>query len=120
VRNDALRGDEAVTALGNIYRSNNSYSSDNHYCLFSFSIPVENRPLQSITFTSASGAYASIMALSALQNDETAVHNISDEMPKAAQPAAIFDIRGNRLNHMQRGINIVRTTDGRVMKVIRK
>ena len=41
-------------------------------------------------------------------------------MPKAAQPAAIFDIRGNRLNHMQRGINIVRTTDGRVMKVIRK
>ena len=120
VRNDALRGDEAVTALGNIYRSNNSYSSDNHYCLFSFSIPVENRPLQSITFTSASGAYASIMALSALQNDETAVHNISDDMPKAAQPAAIFDIRGNRLNHMQRGINIVRTTNGRVMKVIRK
>lgn len=32
---------------------------------------------------------------------------------------AIFDLQGHRHTHLQRGINIVRTKDGRVMKIMR-
>ena len=116
VRNDALQGDEAVTALGNIRRDNNSYSSDNHYCLFDISIPTEERPLQSVTFTSTSYAYAAIVALSALKTESSDVQSISVGQPDSDQPAAIYNMGGVRMQHMQRGLNIVRTPDGKVKK----
>ena len=120
VRNDALQGDEAVTALGNVRRDNNSYSSDNHYCLFDFSIPVDERPLQSVSFTSTSYAYAAIMALSALKTEASDVHNISVSESDNDQPAAIYNMGGVRMQHMHRGLNIVRTPDGKVRKFIKR
>ena len=120
VRNDALQGDEAVTALGNVRRDNNSYSSDNHYCLFDFSIPVDERPLQSVSFTSTNYAYAAIMALSALKTEASDVHNISVSESDSNQPTAIYNMGGVRMQHMQRGLNIVRTPDGKVRKYIKR
>ncbi|MCR5130308.1 MAG: CotH kinase family protein [Prevotella sp.] len=120
VRNEALQGDEAVTKLGNIRRADNGYSSDNHYCLFDFSIPVSDRPLLSVTFTSTNYAYASIMALSSLSAEATDIQQGCIDQPSTTQPAAIFDMRGMRLEHLQPGLNIIRTNDGKVRKVIKR
>ena len=120
VRSEALQGDEAVTALGNVRRDNNSYSSDNHYCLFTFSIPVDERPLQSVTFISESNAFASIMALSRLTEDAADVRNVSASQSANNYPTVVFNMDGVRMQHMQRGINIVRMPDGSVRKIIRK
>lgn len=119
VRKESLKGDEAVTSLGNIQRANNSYSSDNHYCLFDFSIPLETKPLKSVTFTSTTYAYASIMALSALKASTTDVIAITGRNASRQQPA-IYNLRGMRLEHPQQGINIIRTSDGKIKKVIKK
>ena len=119
VRKESLKGDEAVTSLGNIQRANNSYSSDNHYCLFDFSIPLETKPLQSVTFTSTNYAYASIMALSALKASTTDVIAITGRNASRLQPA-IYNLRGMRVGHLQQGINIIRTSDGKIKKVIKK
>ena len=119
VRQEALQGDEAVTALGNIQRANNTYSSDNHYCLFDFSIPTDNRQLQSVTFTSNNDAYASIMALSALKSSSASgVRNICERVGSNTG-TAIYNLGGMRIGQWQKGINIVRTTDGKVVKVMK-
>ena len=119
VRQEALQGEEAVTALGNIQRANNTYSSDNHYCLFDFSIPTDNRQLQSVTFTSNNDAYASIMALSALKSSSASgVRNICERVGSNTG-TAIYNLGGMRIGQWQKGINIVRTTDGKVVKVMK-
>lgn len=118
VRKEALTGNEAVTALGNINRGSNTYSSDNHYCLFDFSVPVDNKPLQSVTFTNTGYAYASIMALSAMKSLASGIQSATVGQ-HAQGPAAIYDLRGQRLQHLQKGLNIVRMADGRVRKVMR-
>ena len=127
------QGTEAVTALGNITRSNNQYSQDNHYCLFDFSVPVDDeRLLESVTFEANNGAYASIMALARL------VSQLSDiaEMPASDQhgshqPVAVYDLQGRqyaphtshlvpRTSHLAPSVTIVRTADGTVRKVVRR
>ena len=118
MRKEALTGNEAVTALGNIRRDNNTYSSDNHYCLFDFSVPVDNKPLLSVTFTNTGYAYASIMALSAMKSLASGIQPATIGQ-HAQGPAAIYDLRGQRLQHLQKGLNIVRMPDGRVRKVMR-
>ena len=120
VRTDALQGNEAVTALGNVSRINNAYASDNHYCLFDFSIPVDDKPLQSVSFTSTNYAYASVMAVSALKPSSTDVQEIAAHSSALSQPAAIYNMGGMRVNEMKRGINIVRMSDGTVRKIIKK
>lgn len=112
-------GDEAVTALGNIRRDNNSYSSDNHYCLFDFSVPVdEERILKSVTFTSTNWAYASVMALSSLVDDGFAhIEGIQRPTPAAQH---IYGVDGSRQNELRRGLNIVRSRDGSVRKVLKR
>jgi len=119
VRDDALQGDEAVSRLGNIRRTDNGFSADNHYCLFDFSIPVGDRPLVSVTFTSTNHAYASIMALAALREEATDIQQVCMDQPANSQPAGIFDMRGMRLEHLQPGLNIIRTHDGKIRKVIK-
>lgn len=61
-------------------------------------------------------AYAAIMAFSALKTEASDVHHISVSEPDNDQPAAIYNIGGVRMQHMQRGLNIVRTPDGKVRK----
>ena len=120
VRTDALQGNEAVTALGNVSRNNNAYSADNHYCLFDFSIPVDNKPLQAISFTSASYAYASIMAVSAMKPSSTDVQEIVAHSSPLSHPTIIYNMNGMRIHEMQHGLNIIRMPDGTTRKVMKK
>ena len=118
------QGDEAVTHLGNITRNNNSLSSDNHYCLFDFSVPVEkDRPLASVTFTSTNYAYASIMALSALY--EPVVIPTDIQMAEQNSHAertieGMYTLDGQRITGGQqaKGVLIIRYTDGTSRKVV--
>jgi len=106
VREQNLQGDEAVKALGNVRRSDNGYSSDNHYCLFDFSVPVDSeRMLESVTFRSTNYAYAAVMALSRIVNEASGI---------AAQPVMAttkgnrrtYDILGRPLRSAHRGFVI--------------
>ena len=123
VRDYALRGDEAVTALGNIRRDNNTFSSDNHYCMFDFSVPVdEDRLLESVTITNTSLGFASILAFSAIKQKtdgiDLAAYPTSDSFHQSSP--AIFNMGGMQLSNSRRGLNIVRRQDGTVRKVMRR
>ena len=48
----------------------------------------------------------------------TAIQTITDESAQSV-PEAIFTLDGKRISHMQRGLNIVRRADGRIIKVMR-
>ena len=115
------QGDEAVTALGNIRRDNDTFSSDNHYCLFDFSIPVdESRLLASVTFTSTNTAYGSIMALSRIKTTTTDIEQLQPST-FAEQPTEVYSIGGIRQQGaQQKGVNIIRYSDGTVRKVVRR
>ena len=120
VRSEQIQGNEAVSGLGNIRRDDNSYSGDNHYCLFDFSVPVdENRLLNAVTFTSQANAYASILALSRIvstptdANQSVTIHHHAD-----SQPTSIYSTGGIQQRGLRRGLNVVRFSDGTVKKVI--
>lgn len=118
VRNSQLQGNEAVTSLGNIVRAGNAYSSDNHYCLFDCSIAVDNRPLRSVTFTSAASGYAHVMALSQLVATDAGIQPVM-ATTDATRRAAIYNVAGMQLQGSHRGLTIVRRADGSVRKVVR-
>lgn len=122
VRNNALQGNEAVVALGNIRRDNDTYSSDNHYCLFDFSVPVDaDKDLTSVTITNGSYAYASIMAFSAISGEDTGIDFAT--IPSGfshQQSPAIYTIGGTQLSHSRQGLNIIRQPDGSVRKVLKR
>ena len=118
------QGDEAVIRLGNITRNNDNLSNDNHYCLFDFSVPVEkNRPLSSVTFTSASWAYASILGLSALVDPvviPTDIANSGFAEHKTKAIEGMYTLDGQRIFQKQqaKGVLIIRYTDGTSRKVV--
>ncbi len=119
------QGDEAVVGLGNITRNNNGLSSDNHYCLFDFSVPVEkDRPLASVSFVSTNYAYASIMALSALKEPVVIPTHIENLQASLAERTieGMYTIDGQRIARGQqaKGVMIIRYTDGTSRKVIVK
>lgn len=122
VRTEQLQGDEAVKALGNIRRDNNSYSSDNHYCLFDFSVPVDpEKQLVSVTFKSQSNAYASIMALSRIVEMPTGIDLLTASGHHAdRQPTAVYSLGGMQQKGLKRGLNIIRYSDGTTKKVATK
>ena len=47
---------------------------------------------------------------------ETGIKAISNEMSEAQ----IYDVQGNRLNNVRKGLNIIRMSDGKVKTVIVK
>ena len=116
------RGDEAVTALGNIRRDTNIFSDDPHYCLFEFSVPVDDtRMLSSVTFTSANSAYASIMGLSRIKPSTTDIPSLQPTPDFAAQPTSVYSLGGVRQSAPSRkGITIIRMSDGSIRKVVTK
>ena len=122
VRTEQLQGDEAVKALGNIRRDNNSYSSDNHYCLFDFSVPVDpEKQLVSVTVKSQSNAYASIMALSRIVEMPTGIDLLTASGHHAdRQPTAVYSLGGMQQKGLKRGLNIIRYSDGTTKKVATK
>ena len=115
------QGDEAVTGLGNVRRENDTFSSDNHYCLFDFSVPVdESRLLSSVTFTSNNGAYGNIMALSRMKSTSTDIEQLQPST-FAEQPTEVYSIGGIRQQGAQhKGVSIIRYSDGTVRKVVRR
>lgn len=50
--------------------------------------------------------------------DPTAINIVKGEISN--QPVQIYNVNGARMNAMQRGVNIVRTADGKTMKVVKK
>ena len=48
------------------------------------------------------------------------VYKAETSQPDSDQPAAIYNMGGVRMQHMQRGLNIVRTPDGKVRKYIKR
>jgi len=121
VRTEYLQGNEAVSALGNIRRGSDQLSTDNHYCLFDFSVPVDTDcPLASVTFTSTNMSYPTIMALSRLVDESAGIEQFDMSQQRTLhQPAGIYTIGGMQQSATQRGISIIRYNDGTIRKVMR-
>lgn len=124
-------GNEAVTALGNITRSNNQYSSDNHYCLFDFSLPVDGeRLLESVTFQANNDAYAAVVALSQLVSTLADIAEVPSSPQRSTgngQRSTVYDLLGRPANVQRSSSNVQRSTfnvqrlpDGTVRKVVRR
>jgi hypothetical protein len=120
VRDYALQGNEAVVALGNIRRDDNTYSSDNHYCLFDFSVPVDaDKSLTSVTVTNGSYAYASSMAFSAISGEDSGIDfAVVPADFSHQQSPAVYTTGGVQLSHSRQGLNIIRQPDGSVRTVM--
>lgn len=50
--------------------------------------------------------------------EETKIQSIMDENGEQVDISGIYDINGRKINQMQKGVNIIRTADGKTRKVI--
>ena len=112
-------GSEAVTARGCVYMEDDSFSSDNHYCMFDISVELDpDRTATSVTITSAGTPRATIFALSRLGGEEVGITPVTYS-GNGRTAVGIYDINGIKRENLQRGINIIRFDDGSAEKVIR-
>lgn len=121
---------EAIYGLDRIKRgsgsgySANQFDGRTNFRVFEYTLAANNGKLTTgLTFTSlASGKIPTILGVSAKGytklNNEDAI-----ETPRATDAiriVGIYSVGGQKLSHLQPGINIIRFADGSVKKVLRK
>ena len=93
-----------------------------NFRLYAFTLATDRtKKMESITFTSTvSGKYPTVLAIS--KKGYKVTDGIATQRPAAndQQPVAIYSINGQRLNSLQKGVNILRYGDGTVRKVVIK
>ena len=93
-----------------------------NFRLYAFTLATDRtKKMESITFTSTvSGKYPTVLAIS--KKGYKVTDGIATQRPAAndQQPVAIYSINGQRLNSLQKGVNILRYSDGTVRKVVIK
>ena len=110
-------GEEATEPRGNIRRQNDELSSDNHYYLFDIEMATDaTREAESITLEATSDAIATIMALSKVLPTGIKGITIGDGMATHSI-VGIYTLEGIRLSKPQRGINIIKYSDGTSRKI---
>lgn len=117
VRNET--GDEAVTGLSRMNKDNDSMSSDFHFCLFEGTVPTNKSKLvKALRVTNSNGGRALVMGLAREVPVSTAIEVLPATAHRTVQ--GIYTIDGTRLAQPQKGVNVVRYSDGSVVKVVRR
>ena len=113
-------GTEAVTGLGRISTSNNQLGTALNCCLYENRIAnAGGKKVAALNISCQKGANAVVMGVSrVLTSDQTAVENVRADHATAI--AGYYTIDGMRLSRPQRGICIVRYSDGSARKVVVK
>ena len=71
-------------------------------------------PARSVNQYKAHEVWGKFMDVVALTDDELAINNITLNDTDVKD---VFDLSGSRINQLKRGVNIIRTQDGKTMKV---
>lgn len=110
----------AVKNLGRVQYDTDSYDRYSSYKLYEQTLNADlAKKVESITFTNDSKSACSIFAISMKgRNTATGVKGISSE--KNVEAVGIYTIDGMKVNTLQKGINIVRYSDGSAKKVFVK
>lgn len=121
--NSNLDGTEALTILGRIRPD--GYLSTLHYSMCeNFVETDENKEIASVTIKQTSSAIASVFGFSKLLTSiETGIESINingAENPTNPQPFGIYTVSGVKLKAPQKGLNIVKYSDGNSRKLIIK
>lgn len=115
-----VSGNEVRTNMGTIYTSDNSISSDCHYGLYYFSIPANpGKSIASIGFEAATDSRATLLALSMDTSVPSGIDSIIQSDTERSVEG-IYNLNGVRMNGMQKGVNILRYSDGTTRKVLVK
>ncbi len=92
-----------------------------NFRLYEFTLACDKtKKVESITFTStASGKYPTILAISkkGYKVNEVGVRHLSAD---SRQVVSIYSVNGQQQNELQKGVNIIRFSDGTVKKVLVK
>lgn len=111
-------GEEATLPMGNLRRDNDELSSDNHYYLFDIELSTDaTKQVESISIEATSDALATIMALSKVVT--TGIKGISaDDTTASHSIIGIYTLEGMKLSTPQKGINIIKYSDGTSRKIL--
>lgn len=121
-------GDEAVYGLGRIItKSTAGYQADDidsrmKFRLYEFTLPTDkSKQVEKITFHKNSyGTYPTILGVAKKgYNVGTGIDNVENR-PNVQTVTGIYTINGMKVNHLQKGINIVKMADGTTRKVVIK
>ncbi len=112
-------GNEAISGLSRIATKNDTYSTSYTFCLFDSQINTDKtKNLQGIRITNVSGGRALIMGFAYKVNQSTGIENSAT--PKTASVAAYYTPSGIRIAQPNKGITIVKYTDGSTTKIVKK
>lgn len=125
IRNWSVRnpeGNEAIVALGNINRSTGTMSSDNHYCMFDVWVRADKtKQIKSLSLKLNSSTVASIFAFARVTDSATGISQITVSKPAgSAVVEGIYSVSGIKQQALQKGVNIIRYTDGTIRKVVER
>ena len=111
-------GDEAYSGLGYISTSDDALSDRYRYCLFETCIfPDNDKKVAGITVSCTGGGNLYIMGFSrVVPLSETGIDNVT--LPSAPTITGYYTVGGVRLMQPQRGVNIVRYSDGSSRKIL--
>ena len=121
-------GNEAVYGISRIItKSVDSYLADDidsrdNFRLYEFTLPTDkSKKVESITFQNNSyGKYPTILGVSKKgYKVATGIENVENR-PNAQTVTGIYTINGMKVNHLQKGINIIKMADGTTRKVVVK
>ena len=121
-------GDEAVYGLGRIItKSTGGYQADDidsrmKFRLYEFTLPTDkSKQVEKITFHKSSyGTYPTILGVAKKgYKVATGIDNVENR-PNVQTVTGIYTINGMKVNHLQKGINIVKMADGTTRKVVIK
>ena len=114
---DLPAGDEAVYGLGRINQAG-AFDGRAQFRLFENEIATDKqKKITSITFTNtANGTCPTILGVSVKGDETTKI----DRTTVRKQVKSIYTIDGRQVEQLQKGINLVRYTDGTVSKILVK
>lgn len=111
-------GTEAITGLGRMVGQTPSEAANCHFVMTYFDVACDKaKAVKSITFTSQSNAMPNIFAISRVVSKEMlGIGSTPSAGPQAID--AIYTASGVRLNSLQKGLNIVKYSDGTTRKIV--
>ncbi len=113
-------GTEAVTGLGNINLQTDQFNSGTcHSGMFDLRIRADKtKYISSVTLTNRSSAYPTVLAFAyQIVPAPVDVSQIKETPAADNRQEAIYDVQGRQLSKPQKGLNILRTNEGKTRKI---
>lgn len=68
----------------------------------------------------ADGTIANAAKANVTGSEETGISTVANKLGSVDTPSAIYDLQGQRLSTMRRGVNIVKLASGKTVKIVKK